>query len=199
MQNTASDGRRLVSTLGGAWAVVAFLWTAACSGDGTGLGYDFDGGTGDGPIKGGRGGVSGGGGTGGTQGGAPDCDALASGYCGAINRCAPLWIQIAYGDVATCVQRLKISCLSDVNAPQSAATAANAATCASGVAAVSCADLFNHAFTTCEIPGPRANGSACGANSQCQSGFCRLTNRCGTCAKAKGIPVPPSGKGQAAA
>jgi hypothetical protein len=58
--------------------------------------------------------------------------------------------------------------------------------CAKATAGQTCDDsLDNSQLSACTVPGSNADGTACGSEAQCQSGYCRLMlgSLCGTCAK----------------
>jgi hypothetical protein len=115
---------------------------------------------------------------------------LAMAYCGRIAACAPLFLQVGYGDMATCVSRSTTAFTSTLTAPNTGWTAAAAEACASAIPMASCDDtLGNDLPAACHAPpGQLAVGAACGDGSQCASGYCNLgtSGKCGTCAAATG-------------
>jgi hypothetical protein len=133
-----------------------------------------------GTIDGGGGG-SGGGGTGGGN-----ADTACTGFsaiCDKLNTCAPLLVKIAYGTVAECTTRFKLSCVDAFNSPGSGLTAATVSACAAALPGATCEDAIYRKVTACQIKGTRGNGMACGTGEQCSSGYCAQSDAaCGVCA-----------------
>jgi hypothetical protein len=116
------------------------------------------------------------------------CTEFAEKLCERLNTCAPFIFRFVFGDRATCVGRQRLSCVAEVAAPGTGATAANMAACGNSLAAGSCGDLSNlRNLPACDIHGSRPAGGPCGSNAQCQSGACRRepNTLCGVC----GTPV----------
>lgn len=122
-----------------------------------------------------------------TQSVSPDavCDDGAKTYCDRVNACAPFFVTIAYGDVATCQARFKINCPSTFSAQGTSQTTAHFQTCVNDVKNASCDDLLGRNLpASCDtLPGALADGAACGVNDQCKGKLCRLSaaNTCGAC------------------
>jgi len=110
-----------------------------------------------------------------------DCDQVAKTFCGAINKCVSLFVKQAWGDVATCETRVKLSCTDEVAAPDSGYSPSAVAGCIAAVQGASCTALLDNTVVGCQLPGTRADGLACGFGSQCKSGFCRKAGTCGVC------------------
>ncbi len=120
-----------------------------------------------------------------TGGGTPEqaCgDALAA-FCNRAQSCAPFFIQAAFGDVATCIARQKLTCHTRVTATGSGATASKLEACSQALAAASCDDILSgNTPAACQISGSLGAGTACGDDSQCAAGYCKKsTGSCGVC------------------
>jgi hypothetical protein len=117
------------------------------------------------------------------------CDSYIGALCNQIQKCAPFFVQLVYGDVATCKTRALINCSKAFTAEGTSLTTTKADTCAKDFAAQTCGDLFAATTPSSCVPDPGklADGTACGDDAQCQSTFCsRMGKTCGVCAK------PPS-------
>ncbi len=116
------------------------------------------------------------------------CTDAATTLCNKIDSCSPLFIQLQYGDAATCIARAKLSCTQNLATPGTSDTPAFIEGCGNAYGSLSCADVFGIAANppaACQAaPGTVANGGACGVNDQCQSTACKIdgTTGCGTCA-----------------
>jgi len=121
------------------------------------------------------------------------CTDYISAYCDQIDKCAPFFLQLVYGDLATCKTRAVINCPKIFEANGTSVTPTKAAACAKDIKSVSCADLFGGtppASCTPE-PGKLADGNACGDDAQCVSTFCsKLGQTCGVCGKPPAIGSP---------
>jgi len=107
-------------------------------------------------------------------------------YCTLRNQCTGgASITYHYGTLEECVSRESAACVRDLGAPQNARGASNAEGCAAAYPSQSCTDYWDgNTPAACRaLSGPRANGSACGVNSQCASTFCGAPSgsMCGTC------------------
>jgi len=112
------------------------------------------------------------------------CADLAAAFCGRIDACANLILRIAYGDTATCRARGALVCPQVFKAPGTTTTPDRLEACSKAVAALSCADVYTRQIPqACRAkPGPQADGTTCGDDGQCASGFCRKSGlACGTC------------------
>lgn len=116
------------------------------------------------------------------------CADLASAYCTKINSCAPLSLEIAFGDVATCTARGTATCKASLAAKGTSATPASHEACAKAIASESCDDAFTgkQPAACATAPGTLAADAACGEDAQCQSAFCTKVGGayCGKCATA---------------
>lgn len=145
-------------------------------------------------LAGGTGGATGGGGSGGGAagaGGSPPaagfdagkaCDDFSKTLCEKLNGCASAFLKIIYGDVATCTDRLKVSCLDGAMAMDTGLNQAAVDTCLTAAKAASCTDIIYRQVAACDWKGKRANGQICGTGEQCTSGYCKTNDSaCGTC------------------
>src|SRR4051812_22828922 len=131
-----------------------------------------------------------GGAAGGAGGGAPPtaeqaCAHFSEIFCDALNTCASLFVQVSYGDGATCRARTKLSCMTDQSVTGINRTPVNVAACADAAKTASCEDLLaNDLPAACDpVPGPTVDGRGCGSSLQCMSTHCEKGNtNCGTCA-----------------
>jgi hypothetical protein len=160
------------------WLVVAGVGLAACGS----VSQSNDAGGGNG-----GGGAGGGAGTGGA--GPPTvaqaCGQYATTLCGRLDGCAPYALQIFYGDRATCESRVLLSCMRDLEVPDTNQTTTDMAACARDANNSSCPDLLANVFpASCQIkPGKRLNGEGCGSSWQCLSTHCeKPSGDCGVCA-----------------
>jgi hypothetical protein len=113
------------------------------------------------------------------------CAALAKAECTQFSTCTPFTTSVLYGDETTCEQRAVLACMPAIGATGSTLTATQVAQCAQAVTAETCEQfLDNDQPSACSYVGSLAAGAACGTDSQCQSGYCRLAvaSTCGTCA-----------------
>src|SRR5439155_17646857 len=107
--------------------------------------------------------------------------------------CAPFFITLSYGDVATCQTRAVPSCASYPTAPGATLTGDQIEACSKAIAGASCSQLLDqgiNSLSDCNVKGTLDNGKACASGFQCSSGFCPTAagTTCGTCA-----PVTKSG------
>src|SRR5262245_49690995 len=72
------------------------------------------------------------------------CTSLAQGFCAKVDICLHPLVVTQYGDVATCVTRQKLNCVSGLKAPGNTATPAKAQSCGNAASALSCTDVFTH-------------------------------------------------------
>ena len=114
------------------------------------------------------------------------CNDAAAAVCAAYQRCTPFFVDLGWGDLATCQTRTKASCTSTLSATGSTMTAQQVSDCGKGATGISCADLFDKGAPDACVPpaGTVANGKACGDDAQCVSTFCAIASGtlCGTCA-----------------
>jgi hypothetical protein len=147
---------------------------AACSGSTT-------------SVNGGDGGSSDSGGSDGGSSVTQDqaCTDEATAICNKLGACDPFIVELAYGDVATCTTRFKLSCTLSLGATGTAATPSSTEACAQAVPSISCDDAFARKLPAAcnHLSGQLANGQACGDDSQCLSTFCNKPKGqvCGVC------------------
>jgi hypothetical protein len=113
------------------------------------------------------------------------CMDFVSAVCASVQRCAPALVMLAYGDVATCEQRVSLSCATQaLNGSQ--VTSQYYEACAGAYPNISCDDYFaGKPPAACIAPaGTLAAGSACGSDVQCSTSYCAKMAgaSCGTCA-----------------
>lgn len=115
------------------------------------------------------------------------CSMYASQFCSRLQTCHPFSLKTTYQDLAQCQARIQLAC--DLSAPLngSSQSDANITTCATALTTVSCPDFlsgYNFLPAACRMVGTLANGTACGDDHQCSSGYCKLTTQsnCGQCA-----------------
>jgi hypothetical protein len=116
------------------------------------------------------------------------CTELAAAFCEKANSCAPVFVQLEYGDVATCNSRFKPTCLGGLSAPGTSATPANVSACATAAKAATCSALFdNNSPSEClPKPGTLDDGKPCTGDNQCKSAFCALDDSKAVCGVACG-------------
>ena len=122
-----------------------------------------------------------------------ECTTYASGLCNTMNGCAAIYLQIGFGDVATCTSRLKDACKAGATAPNTGITLDVLDKCANSAASTSCTDLLSGVRSSAcnPPPGTLEDGKPCADDAQCKSTFCGVDESkslCGTCA-----PKPAEG------
>ncbi len=209
--------RRCFTILLGSWLIAA---GASCgSGDdlqGPSLPAAVDGATGGAAGASGSGGSGGqaqdAGGSGGEAGSTPGdaslpdaagptaqqaCSHLGQVLCGRLQACAPLLMDVWYEDASSCADILSSSCVEALTLPGTVKTPAWTDSCATAVQAWSCQDLLtrNTPAACLPPPGPRPEGTPCGEDGQCSTGYCAsgLNEACGHC-RAKSAANGPCGK-----
>jgi len=128
------------------------------------------------------------------------CTATGTTDNGALLAPDGVYVLTTYGDMATCVSRVKVACLDNVTAPDVGTSPAQLEKCAAEYATWSCVDLFDNNANPpadCAPPGKRPNGVACAFAGQCATRFCSNVKyaTCGTCADppVDGTPCELSG------
>ena len=110
---------------------------------------------------------------------------VANAYCDRAQACAPAYVALSFGDIATCATRLKATLLPGIGAMGSTEAPAQYEACAAVVPSASCDDLLTRSLPApCQpIPGTLATGAACAVDGQCASTHCGLPANaaCGTC------------------
>jgi hypothetical protein len=113
------------------------------------------------------------------------CAESATDYCGHLMTCAPYFLSTSYGTLADCVASVEHLCGLLLKAPGTGLTPAQLLNCAKANANASCADVtaIDYQFASCKVKGSLNVGAACGDDSQCSSGYCKLDyyQVCGTC------------------
>jgi hypothetical protein len=122
---------------------------------------------------------------------APDlafCDAYAARRCERLFACVPLYAQDVYGDSSTCTERFETGCRIEGVLVATGRNRASSDACLAAMSSATCDDVFLQGVDACQFKGSLAAGAACGADSQCASGFCRTpeTSFCGVCAELAG-------------
>ena len=114
------------------------------------------------------------------------CADIATAFCNRYSACADFYIPYAFGDLPTCISRIKTAflCPTVFTAADTTVTPNMYAACALALPTVDCLDLFvSKVPAACTWPaGPRADGQRCGFGSQCAGDVCRGgAGGCGTC------------------
>jgi hypothetical protein len=112
------------------------------------------------------------------------CAEFARAECTQVATCTPFNMTLTYGDETTCEQRAVLACMPAIGAAGSTLTRAQVEQCAQAVKAETCEQfLDNDQPSACTYTGSLPVGAACGTDSQCNTGYCRLgLGACGTCA-----------------
>ena len=109
----------------------------------------------------------------------------ANAYCNRAQACAPAYVTLGYGDVATCASRYKQTLVTSFGASGSVETAGQIEACAQAIPNTTCADLLGrNPPSACQtVPGTLADGAPCGSDSQCTGAVCHVPANavCGTC------------------
>lgn len=113
------------------------------------------------------------------------CSDAAKAYCAKVDECAPFFMKIGFGDVATCEKRLLLNCVPNFSANGTSATPSALAQCATDVKATACDDLVGRKLpASCKTEaGQLGDGTPCGTDAQCSGRLCRQSagNTCGAC------------------
>jgi hypothetical protein len=111
------------------------------------------------------------------------CTQVAMALCSSLYGCAPVALQVLYGDKTTCIARSVLSCTTDQGVAGIGRTADDLAACATALGTATCSDLLAGQMpSVCTAkPGTVINGRACGSDLQCQSTYCNKTDTCGVC------------------
>jgi hypothetical protein len=115
---------------------------------------------------------------------------VANAYCNRAQECAPAYVTVGFGDVATCATRLKATLTPSLGAAGVTETPAQYEACAQALPNATCADLLGRSMPApCQpVPGTLADGAACAVDGQCASSHCGLAVNavCGTCSATSG-------------
>jgi hypothetical protein len=113
------------------------------------------------------------------------CDDAAKAYCAKVEECAPFFVKLGFGDVATCEQRIAINCVPGFSATGTSATPSRLSQCATDVKALPCDDVLGRNLpASCRTePGTLSDGAPCGVDAQCTGRLCRQSSNgtCGAC------------------
>ncbi len=161
--------------------------TASCSGSSS----KVSGGDGGGSSSGS--GSSSGGGDGGGTSDMQACTDSAHAQCTQRDKCSlnSYLNDETYGGEMTCESRTETECVANLGAMGTGQTPATLEACVAAYPSYGCTDYFDsNPPAACIVMGTLAMGAACGANAQCQSGFCATGPYavCGTCQ-----PLPAAG------
>jgi hypothetical protein len=159
------------------WAVVLAVCASCSSSSNNGFNNPDASSSGDGG--------SGDGGSGGGGAAMQACAAYAKATCTQANTCSPFTTAVDFGDEVACEQRSILGCTPLFGIHGSSLTPAALSACAQAITGETCVQyLDNHQPSACNFLGTLAAGAACGAGSQCQSGYCKVAtgSSCGTCA-----------------
>jgi hypothetical protein len=112
------------------------------------------------------------------------CSDAANASCAALDRCHANGVALRYGDMTTCLTRIRSNCLTSLGARGTGRTPESEEACAQATMAAACSDVVNSSIAACAPPaGTLANGAACNFPGQCASAFCGIAPgaKCGTC------------------
>jgi hypothetical protein len=115
------------------------------------------------------------------------CQKWATQLCGRLDACAPVSVDVDYGDVAACIARNVPPCVSSLAANGTGRTLASVLACAASYDTASCDDVVvGRPPPSCRVPGTLPGGARCGDDAQCAGpqSYCRIAPdaTCGTCA-----------------
>jgi hypothetical protein len=131
------------------------------------------------------------------------CQDSARALCARAAGCAATYMQFVFGSVAQCEKQVTAACNARYIGPGAAESPQSCATAASAVPCEEIADLENMFFeqpliASCPVtPGRFADGDACRADGDCQSGYCLSQIDCRTtpCVAGCGRCTPRSDAG----
>ena len=109
---------------------------------------------------------------------------IANHYCRRLDGCAHFDLEFLYGDLDACVARTTPLWSSTLRAQSTGLNRGNADACAKGYDTLDCDDVRFEQPPACGVGGSLGDGFACGADSQCVNGYCKMDyfEACGTCA-----------------
>ena len=113
------------------------------------------------------------------------CASFASAACSKLSSCSSFFLELTYGDEATCRDRLGLTCPPSVGAPGSSQSAADWQACANDIPSLGCDAIFERNLPQSCRPkeGTLPDGAACGDSSQCRTSNCDTNDKeCGVCA-----------------
>ncbi|MGZ3454473.1 MAG: hypothetical protein ACXVEF_33005 [Polyangiales bacterium] len=163
------------------FAVALFAVTGACSSSSSGPGATPSDGGGDETTTGDSGGTT----------VEQACDQYAQTICDKLSSCLGVFVNVAFGDVATCKSRYVPKCTDAFKATGTAAQPADLAACSDAAKTASCESLLDNNPPAACMPkkGSVANGTACGDDAQCSSGFCGFDDAKRVCGVCGGAPM----------
>jgi hypothetical protein len=110
---------------------------------------------------------------------------VGNAYCARAQACAPAYVQLQWGDVATCSSKLGAELAGTLAATGTGDTPSQLESCVQALPGISCDDLLGRNVPApCRaVAGSLANGAACGDDSQCSGGHCKIASgqTCGVC------------------
>ncbi|HZU83540.1 MAG TPA: hypothetical protein VE987_11510 [Polyangiaceae bacterium] len=111
------------------------------------------------------------------------CGDWVSNYCSQLETCANFELVTVYGDKITCSSQLQRLCLDVLAAPNTGFTGDALEACLVKTKAEDCFSFLygKPAPPECQIFGTTDNGKGCRYDSQCRSGYCKLSGSCGNC------------------
>lgn len=128
---------------------------------------------------------SGGSGDGGSVSAAQASSDAANAFCARAQSCAPAYVSLEWGDVATCATRFGAELADTLSATGTSDTPSQFEACAKALPGFTCDDVLGHGIPApCRsTPGSLANGAACGDDSQCSGAHCNIPElaTCGVC------------------
>lgn len=114
------------------------------------------------------------------------CAEYAMARCARTNTCVPHTLEFLYGDLATCMRRVELSCVESAKADGATVTAQAIRDCAQAKSTQSCPDVMTaRTPDPCAWTGLLELGASCHYGPQCRSGMCRVPpgGACGACAE----------------
>lgn len=111
------------------------------------------------------------------------CASVAAAACAKMFACVPS-IKAEFATEIICKDRMQLTCLHAMTAPDVATTTDEMAACAKKLTAATCENFDLEAVAECRLKGKRAAGAACGDDAQCESSHCdnqSPADRCGKC------------------
>lgn len=121
------------------------------------------------------------------------CTALASSVCAKVQSCSAFLLELEFGDLVKCEERVALGCPSVFDLAGATTIPDDTKACADGFSTLSCEDLYGRRLpAACAPPkGSLADGAACGREVQCASQYCKAQGElCGVC-------TTPSAAGEA--
>lgn len=130
------------------------------------------------------------------------CSDYAKAACAKLDQCHKNGTQLSYGNLGTCIDRQKVSCMNSLAAPSTGSNPGDMEACAMALPGESCQDYLRSNPVDACVPknGSLQIGAACAFSPQCDSGFCAISRsgNCGTCQNkpAVGDPCTDNGCGR---